>query len=92
MNNGTKTSNMGEFTGRFKALTGYKISDMAAKANVSKQHVSASLKNHSLTYKTSMAYLLIIMIEEKVKELEENIDKLIELKKDIKEKALEKGD
>lgn len=91
MDNKTKTSNMGELTGRFKALTGYKITDMAAKANVSKQHVSASLKNRSLTYKTSVAYLLTIMIDEKIQELEELIDKLIELKKDIKGKALEKG-
>lgn len=91
MNSTSKTNNMGEFTGRFKVLTGYKITDMASKANVSKQHVSASLKNRSFAYKTSMAYLLTIMIDEKIQELEALINELIELKKDIKGKALEKG-
>ena len=69
--------------GEFKKLTGYKLTDIARAFKLSKQHTSASLKNRSLTYQTSVAYMIKHMVDLKINILKEQIHELEHLKGEI---------
>lgn len=80
---------MRELYKKFKNLTGFNYQDMADKVGVSKQHIHASMRNHSMLYKTSMAAVMNCCIDDKIDELEEHIASLKELKKEVMKQAVE---
>ncbi|WP_061316895.1 hypothetical protein [Clostridium botulinum] len=74
---------------KFKGLTGFNYQYMADKVGVSKQHIHASMGNYSMLYKTSMAAIMSCCIDDKINELERNIEELKILKKEIIKQAVE---
>lgn len=72
-----------ELLPEFKKLTEYKWSDVAERFGVSRQHISAELRNHSLTHMAAVAFYLNKMIDEKIMELKIRINNLEQLKSNI---------
>ncbi|MGO5075212.1 hypothetical protein ACTQ4K_14950 [Clostridium sporogenes] len=74
---------------KFKNLTGFNYQYMADKVGVSKQHIHASMAKYSMLYKTSMAAIMSCCIDDKINELERNIEELKIFKKEIIKQAVE---
>jgi transcriptional regulator with XRE-family HTH domain len=73
---------------RFKELTGYSQSDIAAKFKLTRQYISQIKQNYSGLFKTSFAFMLNIMIDQKIKDLKAHISSLEQLQEEIKSDAL----
>lgn len=71
----------------FKDLTGYNNQDMADKFGISRQRVHEMKRNYSLLYMTSSAYMMNCMIDDKIQELEHNIEILKSFKSNIRNYA-----
>jgi predicted DNA-binding protein YlxM (UPF0122 family) len=72
---------------KFKELTGFNYSDIAAHFNVSRQFIHQQVKSTSQTHIQSLKYMLIEMIDLKIVSLQTHISKLIDLKSEIKQKV-----
>lgn len=75
----------------FQKLTGYNGADIAEKFNISRQRVSQLKNNHSLFAKAGFYAMLSIMADEKIIELEKNIEDIKVLKKEWSEKLMKRG-
>ncbi|MDU7251346.1 MAG: hypothetical protein E6274_03245 [Clostridium sp.] len=80
---------MRELYRKFKNLTGFNYQYMADKVGVSKQHIHASMSNYSMLYKTSMAAIMSCCIDDKINDLERNIEELKIFKKEVIKQAVE---
>lgn len=72
---------------KLKELTGFSYQDIADKVGVSKQHIYKILENHSLVYKTSAATILNLCIDNKIIDLERQVENLKLLKDEILQEA-----
>jgi len=81
-----------ELIRKFKELTGYKFSDIAERFGVSRQHISAELRNHSLTHMAAVAFYLNKMIDEKIVELKMRVSNLEQLKNNIAKDVMRQRD
>jgi hypothetical protein len=77
---------------RFKELTGYKTSEIGERFGFSRQYAHLLIvKDYSPTSKTSAAFYLTTIIDEKISEHKTKIAELEILKQEIQKSALEKA-
>lgn len=74
-----------EIVKQFKELTGFSTADIARNFNFSPQFIHQVKNNRTITYKASMAFYMTVMVDDKIKQLEENIEKLQRFKGVISE-------
>jgi len=72
-----------------KELTGFNYQDMADKVGVSKQHINQSFENQSMIYRTSVATIIGLCVDDKVAGLEKHIEELKAFKKDVMLKSID---
>jgi len=77
---------------KVKELTGFNYQDMADKVGVSKQHINQSFENQSMIYRTSVATIINLCIDDKVTELEKHIEELRTFKKEVMLDSIKKSD
>lgn len=75
----------------FKRLTEYNSQDVANKFKISRQRVHEMKQNYSLLYRTSFAYMLDSMIDDRIKQINYQLEDLNSLKLNLKEYA-QKGE
>ncbi len=73
---------------KFKELTGYTQTEIAEQFGMTRQNVSLMKRNYGFAAKTSFAFMLNLMIDQKIKELALQIFNLEELQGLISESAL----
>lgn len=79
-----------ELMKRFKELTGYNQGDIGQTLGVTRQRVNQLWHNTTITYKAATAFALNVLIERKIRALEQEMYNLIQLKKEIVAGALRK--
>lgn len=74
---------------KLKGLTGYSYEKIANVFGVSKQAVQQSFSNHSVTHQNSSRFMVLKMVDIKIKEYQAEIGKLENFKKEIMESGVE---
>ncbi|MBS4784199.1 MAG: hypothetical protein KH069_18010 [Clostridium sp.] len=74
---------------RLKGLIGCSYEKIANEFGISKQAVQQSFNNHSVTYQNSNKFMVLKMVDIKIKELQAEIEKLENFKKEILESGVE---
>jgi hypothetical protein len=71
---------------RFKQLTGYRGQDIANMTNTSRQHISyiTTRESNGITHKSAVVLWMDILIDRKIESLKSEIDRLNQLKTDIR--------
>lgn len=68
---------------KLKELTGFSYEKIAKEFGVSKQHISQSFSNHSMTYENSNKFMALHMLNLKINDYQEEIKKLENFKGEI---------
>lgn len=68
---------------KLKEFTGFSYEKIAKEFGVSKQHISQSFSNHSMTYENSNKFMALHMLNLKINEYQEEIKKLENFKGEI---------
>lgn len=61
---------------KLKMLTGYNYADVAEEFEISRQRISQYTKNSSMAYVNANKYMIIRLVNKKIRELEKRIDNL----------------